>query len=465
MRTATNRTLVLTGMILAVSMMFIDQTIVALAVPDLSRHLALSSTGAQWCVNAYLLALSALFAFGGRLGDVLGHRRTVLVGVAGFAAASALCGATPAGPLAEPWLIASRVLQGASAALLYPAALSIVIASFDLGRRGRALALFFGVSSALTAVGPVLGGYLTEWTWRSIFWINVPIALIALVLIARTAPATERRRVPIDLRGAALISGGVGLAVLGLQQSAVWGWGDARTVVCIVAGVLALVAFAAGGLRTAHPLIDVRVFARRGFAADAAVLALMSAAFVPFFFFASVYAQEALGKSASSAGTLLLAFFGGCIATAQLGGRIFDARGARPTIVLGCVLSAAGFALWGHALTGLSLGSQWPFLVLAGAGMGFVIGPASTDALGRAGDAGFGAVTGITQTVRNLSASVGLAVLGSVFIAQTGNSHAPLDVAHSTQTIAWAMAALMASAGLVAALGLRLRKSTAPSIQ
>ena len=214
-----NKTLVLVAMIFAVAMMFIDQTIVALAVPGLSKELSLSSNGAQWIVNGYLLSLSALFAFGGRLADVLGHRRMVLIGIVAFAGFSGLCGATPKGAWAEPWLITFRVLQGAGAALLFPAALAIVVAAFPLRERGRALAVFFGVTGALTSVGPLLGGYLTEWTWRSIFWINIPVAIIALVLTVKAKPAEERRDGRIDYRGALLISSGVGLVVLGLQQA------------------------------------------------------------------------------------------------------------------------------------------------------------------------------------------------------------------------------------------------------
>ena len=498
MRTSQNKNLVLVAMIFAVSMMFIDQTIVALAVPDMSRHLSLSPTGAQWIVNGYLLALSALFAFGGRLADVLGHRRMVTIGVAGFAVFSALCGATPTGSLAEPWMITFRVLQGASAAVLYPAALAIVVAAFDLRERGRALATFFGISSGLTALGPILGGYLTEWTWRSIFWINVPVAIVALVLIARTKPAQDPKPAPIDFRGAVLISAGVGLAVLGLQQAATWGWTDARTLGSIVSGIVVIGAFITDQARKSDPLIDVRVFTKRAFSVDTGVLALISAAFVPFFFFASMYAQASLGDSATQAGTLLLAFFGGFVVAAQFGGRIFDAHGAKPTIMLGCAVSAVGFYLWGNSLTTLDFGSQWHYLVLAGAGMGLVLGPVSADAITNAGRIGYGAATGINQTIRNLGASVGLAVMGSIFATQTasrvsdtltangvpapqahqiahavsaGDAHGhsasaslthaiQLDFAHSTQTIAWAMAAIMLTALVVTTVGLRRGRAT-----
>jgi hypothetical protein len=248
--------------------------------------------------------------------------------------------------------------------------------------------------------------------------------------------------------------------VLGLQQAAVWGWTDVRTLGSIAVGAALLVAFVAFELRQATPLVQVRIFAQRAFTVDAVVLILMSAVFVPLFFFASVYAQASLGDSATQAGTLLLVFFGGFALAAQWGGRILDKRGAKPAVVLG---------------------------------------PVSTDALNRAPNSNYGEITGITQTARNFGASLGLAVMGSLFISQSvdrvettltakglptaeadriahavtssgaggdasgfanhagSGAHAifeavQLDIAHSTQTIAWVMAGIMAAAFIVAKL-------------
>ena len=188
-----SRSLILTAMIFAVAMTFIDQTIVSIAAPTIQHDLGLSSSGMQWAINAYLLTLAALFAFGGRLADIAGHRRMVVLGVIIFAGASALCGATPRGGAAEAWLVAFRAVQGAGGAIMFPAAIAIVVVTFDLRSRGRALALFFGIAGALTAIGPIAGGYLIEWTWRAIFWINIPVALIALALIAISKPPNECR--------------------------------------------------------------------------------------------------------------------------------------------------------------------------------------------------------------------------------------------------------------------------------
>ena len=154
-----SRGLVLAAMIFAVAMTFIDQTIVSIAAPTIQHNLGLSASGMQWAINAYLLTLAALFAFGGRLAYIAGHRKMVVLGVIVFAGASALCGATPAGSVAEAWLVAFRVVQGAGGAVMFPAAIAIVVATCDLHSRGRALALFFGIAGGLTAIGPIVGGY------------------------------------------------------------------------------------------------------------------------------------------------------------------------------------------------------------------------------------------------------------------------------------------------------------------
>ena len=214
-------------MIFAVSMTFIDQTIVAIAIPSIQEDLSLSSTGVQWIINGYLLSLSALFAFGGRLADIAGHRRMVVIGVIVFATASALCGATPTGSLAEAWLIVFRVIQGAGAAIMFPAALAIVLNAFPLRERGRAMAIFFADRRRPHLDRPdrrrlpdrvdLAGDLLGQHPGRD----HRPDPHRESEARQREAPGAAR--LPRHL----LISGGMGLAVLGLQQSSVWGWGGA----------------------------------------------------------------------------------------------------------------------------------------------------------------------------------------------------------------------------------------------
>jgi EmrB/QacA subfamily drug resistance transporter len=487
-----SRNLVLAAMIFAVAMTFIDQTIVSIAVPEIQRELGLSSTGVQWAVNAYLMSLAAFFAFGGRLADTHGHKKMVIIGVVVFAGSSAMCGLTPKGSAAEAWIVSFRVLQGLGGAIMFPAALAIVVQTFALRERGKALAIFFGIAGGLTAIGPILGGYLTEWTWRAIFWVNIPVALIALVLIFISNPVTDYKPARMDYRGLTLIVLGVALSVFGFQQSQIWGWSNPGTALTIVAGLAILVVFYFVELRTTEPLINVTIFRIRPFSIENLVLGISMLAFVPVFFFASEYAQISLGKSAQQAGLFLLFFFIGFAVAAQIGGRMLDRGGAKRPVVLGCAVAAVGFALWAGKVTQLSFHSQKWYVVLAGAGMGLMLGPASTDAVNRASRLSYGEATGITQTVRNYASSLGLAILGTVLVSQMrshvttslrakgvppakaaseaasisqsqgGSSSSGaiphfirLDFAEASRVVFFAMAAVMAVAAVVAFVGLR----------
>jgi EmrB/QacA subfamily drug resistance transporter len=495
------RNWVLAAMIFAVSMTFIDQTIVSIAVPDIQRELGLSSTGVQWVVNGYLISLAALFALGGRLSDIFGHTKMCVIGVVIFVVASVMCGLTPKGSAAEAWIVTFRVIQGAGGALMFPAALAIVVNTFPLRERGKALALFFGIAGGLTAIGPLLGGYLTEWTWRAIFWVNVPVALIALVLIAVSKPKTQYARAPIDYRGAVLIAAGIGLSIFGLQQSVQWGWGNPWTWICIIAGLLIIGIFVMVEARTESPLIQVKIFRVRAFAMENLVLLIAMMTFVPIFFFASEYAQIALHDSASNAGIFLLYFFIGFVIAAQIGGRMLDREGAKRAVVIGCAIAAVGFGLWASKVTTLSFSKQQIWIIVSGFGMGMMLGPANTDAVNRAGSLSYGEATGITQTIRNFGASLGLAALGTILLfnyrshlttsleQKYGLSHTvaaakanqdaqsqggsgsvnsiphfvSLNFAQATEVVLYVMCGIMAFAAVVALFGLqRGRQELAP---
>ena len=498
------RNLILAAMIFAVAMTFIDQTIVSIAAPNIQRELHLTNTGLQWAINAYLLALAAFFAFGGRLADTVGHRRMVVIGVIVFAGASAMCGLTPTGAVAQSWIVTFRAIQGVGGALMFPAALGIVVQTFDLRQRGKALALFFGIAGGLTSIGPVLGGYLTEWTWRAIFWVNIPVAIIALVLIAISKPETDHRWARVDVRGVVLIALGVALCVIGFQQSATWGWRSPLTIGCIAIGVALLVLFVFVELRTEAPLVQVRIFAIRAFAVENAVLGIAMLAFIPVFFFASEYAQIALAKTAQQSGLILLYFFLGFVIASQIGGRLLDRRGAKRPVVVGCALAAVGFALWASRMPDLTLGKQIWTIILTGAGVGLMLTPSNTDAINRASRLSYGEATGITQTVRNFAASLGFAILGTILvnelrtratsslialgvppakaavlaakIGQAANSpgsssgsvphYIRLDFAYATQSVFYVMSGIMAAAAIVAFLGLeRGRQQEQPAVE
>jgi EmrB/QacA subfamily drug resistance transporter len=501
--------LILTAMIFAVAMTFIDQTIVSIAVPKIQSELHLSINGVQWVVNAYLLALTAAFTFGGRLADMVGHRRMVVIGILVFAIASTACGLTPTGSQAATWIITWRVIQGIGGAIMYPAALAIVVSAFPVRERGKAMAIFFGAAGGLTAIGPVLGGYLSEWTWRSIFWVNVPVAIVALVLTAIARPVTQNRPGRMDWPGLVLISGGVGLAVFGLQQTQVWGWLNATTISCMVAGILLLVVFGLTELRVREPLIQVRVFQIRAFLVENIVLFTAMIVFIPIFFFASIYAQVALGDGPQEAGLYLLIFFAGFAPGAQVGGRRLDKQGAKGVVVAGCLVATAGLARWASQVTKISLGGQWYYIVIAGFGLGMIIAPANTDAINQVGRLSYGEATGVTQTVRNFGASLGLAALGTLLVsvnrdhlvtsltglglpgraahsaaAQLASTRgaglpaavpqslagrvfaaAQLSLSEGIRAVLYAMAGVMLVAAIVAARGLRPGIHTAPQSQ
>jgi EmrB/QacA subfamily drug resistance transporter len=497
-----SRNLVLAAMIFAVSMTFIDQTIVSIAAPEIQKELGLTNTGMQWAINAYLLSLAALFAFGGRLADTVGHRKMVTLGVVLFAGASAMCGFTPKGDLAQAWIVTFRVIQGAGGAIMFPAALATVVQTFSLHERGRALALFFGIAGGLTAVGPILGGFLTQWTWRAIFWVNIPVAIIALILIVVSKPQTVHRPARMDYRGLVLIAGGVSLSVFGFQQSAIWGWSSPATGLCIALGAALLVVFYFVERGTPSPLIEVDIFRIRAFFVENIVLAITMLVFIPVFFFASEYAQISLGKTPSEAGLYILCFFIGFVVAAQIGGRMLDRGGAKRPVVLGCIASAVGFWLWAGKVTGLSFNAQQWSIILAGAGIGMMLGPASTDAVNRASRLSYGEASGITQTIRNYSASLGLAILGTILVSQarshlttslisqglsSSRAHAEassisqfegganagsiphfvrLDFAYATRSVLYVMAGIMVLAAATAMVGLRAgrQEETDPTV-
>ena len=417
-----DRYLALAAMVFATGMTFIDMTIVSIGAPVIEADLGISDDAIQWVVNGYLLGLAATFALMGRLADVYGHRRMVVIGTIVFAFSSAMCGLTPGGSSAAAWLIGWRVVEGVGAAMLFPAALAIVVASFPPRGRGRALALFFAITGALTAVGPILGGYLVAWDWRSIFWVNIPIAIVALILTARCKATTERKDEPIDWGGGVLIVIGMGLSVVGFQQAGSWGWLSPATLLCVVGGLIVLAGFVRyEGTRT-YPLIKLRIFADRAFQADNAALFFMSMAFVPVFFFLSFYAQAGLGYSAQNAGLFLMWYFIGFVFASQVGGALLDRIGSRLPLIVGGVVGAIGYAGWAWQAPSLNASSVIPFIVIGGAGVGLMLGPASTDAVNRAIDATYGEVTGITQTVRNYASALGFAILGSVMTNQISNS-------------------------------------------
>src|SRR3954463_7824340 len=294
---------VLWPLVPAMAMVMIDFTIVSISVTTIQRDLHLSATAAQGLVTAYALSTAAFIALGGRLGDIFGHKRIVATGIIVFAVSSAVCGLTPDTSAAEPFMIVCRVVQGIGGALLIPSATVLVLNSFPAEERGKGLAVFFIVAGLFTAVGPIAGSYLTQyWTWRAIFWINVPVALLSLTEFAFIKLADVKHPARIDWRGAAILVAGMGLVVLGLQESSTWGWGNPATAGCIAVGIVLLATFAAIERTTEDPLIDVRtLLANRAFAVHNLLTMFLFFTWLAVFFFGAIYFQVSVGQDPTQA--------------------------------------------------------------------------------------------------------------------------------------------------------------------
>ncbi len=422
---------VMWALVPAMAMVMIDFTIVSISATTIQRDLDLSSTGVQWMVTAYALATAAFIALGGRLGDIIGHKRIVAIGVIVFAGFSLLCGLTPDGWGSEPWMIVCRTFQGIGGALLIPSTTVLVLNSFPPEERGKGLAVFFIVAGLFTAVGPIAGSYLTEyWTWRAIFWINVPVALLSLTEFAFVKISDVAHPARIDWGGALLSVAGMGLTVVGIQQSTVWGWGDPATLGSIAAGVALLVAFVFYERNQEAPLIDVReIVASRPFLVDCILTLLLFFTWLAVFFFGSMYFQVSVGQPPAQAGFSILTMFYSFFAASRIGGGMLDKTGAKIPVSLGLLGIAVGLWLWGGELSELSHTGTLAGMLVTGAGFGLAMSALNTDALDRAPAASRGVASGVIQSFRNFGSALGMAILGTIVLTDAPDQAANGSVA------------------------------------
>jgi EmrB/QacA subfamily drug resistance transporter len=437
---------VLWPLVPAMAMVMIDFTIVSISVTTIQRDLHLSATAAQWLVTAYALSTAAFIALGGRLGDIFGHKRIVATGIILFAASSAVCGLTPDTSAAEPFMITCRVLQGIGGALLIPSATVLVLNSFPAEERGKGLAVFFIVAGLFTAVGPIAGSYLTQyWTWRAIFWINVPVALLSLTEFAFIKLSDVKHPARIDFRGAALLVAGMGLVVLGLQESSTWGWGNPATAGCIVVGILLLAAFAVIERNTKDPLIDVRtLLANRPFAVDNLLTLFLFFTWLAVFFFGAIYFQVSVGQDPTQAGFSILTMFYSFFIASRIGGGMMDRLGAKRPVTLGLGLLTVGLALWASELSNMTGGGTIVGMLVTGAGFGFAMSALNTDALDRCPPEIRGQASGVIQTFRNFGSALGMAILGTIVLGAEGSPPTPSGFADALETAFYVGAGVMA---------------------
>lgn len=435
-RTAATRRswLTLVAMTGSLSMILLDQTVVSVALPTMARELPLSASGQQWVVNAYVLAMATAVALGGKLGSKLGPVTTFRIGVSVFFVASALCGLAPN----ASWMIGARIVQGVGAALMMPVSATIVMEAFPTEFRGRAMGVYVGISQIFLALGPLLGGVCTEWgSWRLVFWLNVPVGALALVLVQITRPANHAQRtLRVSPWHAVLLTAGIGATVYALQQSGSWGWGADRTWIVLASGLVVLGGFVALQLRSADPLVQVRLLARRGFLADVLVLFGTQFSMLAMTLYGALYSQNLLGYSPIVAGCSALAMIIPLMAGAQIAGRWYDAAGPRRPVLTGLALTTVGTLLWAANLPQIEYWSKVPGMALAGLGLGLVFSPVNTDALSRVRPKDRPQASGMVQTVRQLGGTLGVAVIGALIL---GHEHAERTLAAKISDTAHAM--------------------------
>jgi EmrB/QacA subfamily drug resistance transporter len=413
-------------MTLALSMILIDQTVVSVALPSIQRDLDTSQTALQWVVNAYLLAIAAFVAVGGRVADILGTDRIFKLGAGVFVAASAACGLADS----EATLLVARAVEGLGAALMIPATGAIVINAFEPRERGRAMGVYAGVSMVFLALGPLLGGILTQdVSWRAVFWINVPIGVVMLVLAHLTVPRAPR--VPgarLDWVGTLLLVPALTALVLALMQSQEWGWGSLAIIALFAAAAVLLLAFVLVEPHIRHALIELRLFRSRNFSGDGFVLFCIEFALIGLTVFGALWVQNVLAFTPIEAGLSLLPLTLPLLVLAPLVGRLYDKVGPRALVGGGCALVAAALAWSAAVLHQVSYGSLIPAYVAMGVGIGMIMSPANTDSLNSAPPAERGEASGVIQTLRQVGGAVGLAVMGTV-VANVQQSHIDAFVA------------------------------------
>ncbi|MCQ4208659.1 MFS transporter [Streptomyces longispororuber] len=418
----------LTAVCLGTFMLLLDVTIAVVALPDMAGALDASLSDLQWVMDGYALALAALLLGTGAAADILGRRRIQTIGVVVFALASAVCGLAT-GPT---MLVAARVVQGVGAAAMFATTLPIIGATYQGRQRSVALGVFGAVSGGAAAIGPVLGGLLTEGPgWRWIFWVNLPVSVVAVWLTLRYVPESrgpKGRR--IDWAGTAAFALFAGFATYGVIRAGEQGWGERGALTALGVAVLALVCFVGVERRSAHPMLDLGLLRRPAFVGVMVGAFAFNAAAFGVLPYTSLWLQTLLGMSPVDGGLVFLSLSGASMVVAIAGGKLLHGVPARITVGGGLVLIGAGLCC--QAV--LDAGSTWsalvPGLLLTGVGVGFVSPGIAGAALATVEPERAGMAGGSLNTFRQLGYALGIAVFGTVLISRMQDT-LPSGAAHA----------------------------------
>lgn len=439
---------------LAQLMVVLDTTIVNVALPSIQRSLHFSSEAdLQWVVNAYILTFGGFLLLGGRVADRYGRRLVFVSGVVLFAVASLACGLANSSAL----LVASRAVQGLGAAFMAPAALSLLTVIFSEGEeRNRALGVWAAIAGAGGAVGLLAGGVLTtQLSWRWVFFVNLPIAAFAAIASYRLIGES---RDPVaggfDVPGAVTVTAGLGALVFALVRANVWGWGSTKTILILGAAAVLLATFVLLQLREQHPLVPPRLFRNRTLVGADVGMLIAGAGLFGVFFFLTLYMQDVLHYSALKTGVAYLPLTVMIVIGAGVGSRILGRVGARPIVVTGFVLAAAGLALLARVSPTTGYLDFLPSLLLIGAGMGLSLVAITSSAVAGVPQEDTGVASALLNAVQQMGGSLGLAVLTAVATARLDAvrpRHPTPATLAAANTSSWAYAFVVAALLLVGA--------------
>ncbi len=408
------------AMCFALFMVMLDNTVTNVALPSIQRDFDASLASLEWVINGYTLAFAVLLVTGGRLGDIFGRRRVFLIGVVVFAASSGAIGLAPT----EEWLVAGRVIQGIGAALMMPGTLSIISNAFPPHERGKAIGTWAGVSAIALALGPVLGGYLTqEVSWRAIFYLNIPVAIVA---VAVTLFATEESRDEtvsrkVDFPGIAALTIGIGALVFALVEGNAWGWTSGGVLGLLALSVAGAVAFIAIERRSPAPIVDFDYFRSRSFLGANVVAFAVSFAMFAMFFFLALYMQNILGYGPLDAGIRFLPSTLVVIVMGPIAGRLADRVGPKPLMVAGLLIIALSLGMQSRIDLDTTFADLLVPFILMGLGMGLVMSPMTTAAMNAVDRTKAGVASGTLSMSRMVGGTFGVAALGAL-VAAVGRS-------------------------------------------
>jgi len=409
------------AMCFALFMIMLDNTVVNVALPSIQRSLHTTLGNLEWTINAYTLTFGVLLVTGGRMGDIFGRRRMFLFGVVLFAAASAAIGLAPS----DGFLIAGRAIQGVGAAFMMPGTLSIISNTFPPEERGKAIGTWAGVSALALALGPVVGGALTQYvSWRAIFYINVPVAIgaVAVTLFATRESRDDSIDRRVDIPGIVTLSIGLTGLILALVESTSWGWGSGRIVALLAVAAAALVAFIVVELKLSPaPMVQFEFFRSRAFFGANLIAFIVSFAMLGMFLLTALYIQNILGYTPLEAGVRFLPTTLMIVAIAPISGRLADKIGPRMPMTIGLALVAVSLFLQTQITVASGYMDLLPAFVLMGVGMALVMSPMSTAAMNAVPAAKAGVASGILSMNRMVGGTFGVALLGTIFQTMSHN--------------------------------------------